>query len=184
MQRQSVLFGVQTRLTEPEFDRLFLDLYPQICAAAFRVVGDSDEAEELAAEAFWKLWNRPPAVVENLPGWLYRVVINLSYNRIRAARRRAKREELGSRAELSGESLASPQEAVERRQEIRRVQSILRSLSEREVQLLTLHAMGLTYKEIASALQLSPGNIGSWLSRAEEKFESKYRMGDTNAPQR
>jgi RNA polymerase sigma-70 factor (ECF subfamily) len=184
MQRQTVLFGVQNRFSEAEFNRLFLDTYAQICAAAFRIVGDPDEAEELAAEAFWKLWQNPPSVLENLPGWLYRVVINLSYNRIRSAQRRLHHEELGGRAEVTGALAPNPHEAVERKQEIERVQSVLRSLSEREVQVLTLRAMGLSYKEMAAVMDVAPGNIGTWVARAEQKFESRYTMGERNAPRR
>lgn len=181
MQRLAVNFGTQIRFTEAEFDRLFLDHYTQITAAAFRLVGDADEAEELAAETFWKLWQKPPGSKENILGWLYRVVINLGYNRLRSYKRRSVYE-TGSMLQAS--SPESPQEILEQKQERLRVRAALAKLPERDVQVLLLHALGHSYKEIAAALALNPASVGTTLARAERKFESIYARGDQHAPER
>ncbi len=181
MQRQAVFFGTQSQITEAEFDRLFLDHYSQIATAAYRLVGDPDEADDLAAEAFWKLWQNPPRLHENLVGWLYRTVINLGYNRLRASRRRTGYEQ-GGALELERPG-RDPQEETERRLESTAVRAVLRSLPERDVQLLILHASGLTYREIASTLNLTPASVGTLLARAERKFESQYVRGEEHAPQ-
>ena len=114
MQRLAVNFGPQTRFTDAEFDRLFLDHYSQITAAAYRLVGDPDEAEELAAETFWKLWQKPPNGQENILGWLYRVVINLGYNHLRSFKRRGRYEESAFTDTHLTSSPANPQDELER----------------------------------------------------------------------
>ena len=182
MQRQAVFFGTQPHLSEIEFDRLFLEYYQRIAATAYRLVGDPDEAEDLAAEAFWKLWQTPPATTENLAGWLYRTVINLGYNRLRSSRRRSGYE-IDS-AGLGNSPEPDPQDESERRQEAAAVRVALRALPERDVQILILHASSFSYKEIASALNLSLGSVGTLLARAERKFESRYSGGNPHAPQR
>lgn len=184
MQRLAVNFGPQTRLTQDEFDRLFLDHFPQITAAAFRLVGDNTEAEELASEAFWKLWQKPPASTENIRSWLYRVVINLGYNRLRSSKRRSAHEADALKSSLSGSAPANPQDELERKQERQRVRAALAELPERDVQLLLLHALGSSYKEIAETLALKPNSVGTTLARAERKFENIFTKGEAYAPER
>lgn len=183
MQRQAVFFGTRPQITEAEFDRLFIESYPRIVSAAYRLVGDPDDADDLAAEAFWKLWQNPPRSQENLMGWLYRTVINLGYNRIRSSRRRSGYEGNTYRLDTN-QSTSNPLEETERRLESAEVRAVLRSLPERDVQLLILHSSGLTYKEIASALNVSSTSIGTLLARAEHKFESQYARGENHASQR
>jgi RNA polymerase sigma-70 factor (ECF subfamily) len=48
----------------------------------------------------------------------------------------------------------------------------------REAQLLVLHHAGLTYKEIAAALEVAPGSVGTLLARAEAEFERRWQAGE------
>jgi RNA polymerase sigma-70 factor (ECF subfamily) len=52
---------------------------------------------------------------------------------------------------------------------------VLAKMNERQAQLLTLRYSGLSYKEIAGILGLSPTSIGPLLVRAEREFEECYR---------
>ena len=60
--------------TDHDFDALFTFTahYHRLARLIYRVVGDTGYAEELAAEAFWKLHRNPPSSDSNLAGWLYR----------------------------------------------------------------------------------------------------------------
>ena len=51
----------------------------------------------------------------------------------------------------------------------------LAQMDSRQSQLLVLRYSGMAYKEIASALNLSPSSIGPLLLRAEREFEKRYR---------
>ncbi len=82
------LFHTQVRLDERTFEAIFYEHYEKVYAILFRLIGDRYEADDLAAETFWRLWERPPAQDENLAGWLYRVATRLGYNALRASRRR------------------------------------------------------------------------------------------------
>ena len=60
--------------TTAEFDALFRAHYRRICRVIYRIVGQPDLAESLAAEAFWKLHQRRPAAPHQrgsmaLPHW-------------------------------------------------------------------------------------------------------------------
>ena len=178
------LFPVKARLDEAEFNRLFLDYYPKICAVAFRLVGDRDIAEDLAAEAFWKLWTSPPSSQEKIGAWLYRVVTNLGYNVLRASKRRALREQIIHPIIGETQVEGDPQNGLARREDVQRVREILRKMPRRDVQLLILRYSGLSYKEIASALSVFPASIGTLLNRAEKKFAFLYSQGEDHASKR
>lgn len=171
--------GARARRTEEAaFETVFLEHYPRIYGVLFRLVGDRAEAEDLALEAFWKLWERIPARPENLGGWLYRVAVRLGYNALRAARRRGHYEESAGREALVFDAPADPAQTAERRAERARVRAVLSQLPPRDAQLLLLRHSGLSYKEIAATLGLAPGSVGTLLVRAEKEFERQYQRGE------
>ncbi len=45
---------------EAEFEALFLQHYSRVYGVLYRLVGNKTEAEDLALETFWKLWDQPP----------------------------------------------------------------------------------------------------------------------------
>ena len=171
IQRFEALFGASPRFTAAEFDQFFLENYAQIVSAAYRLTGDPDEAEDLASAAFWKLWQEPPKRSENLLGWLYRVVTNLGYNRLRSSRRRTDYEDHAQRLEQGLAQNSGPEEQVILNQERAAVRTILKAMPRRDVQILILRACDLSYKEIAESLQVAPGSVGTLIARAERKFE-------------
>ena len=50
---------IDTRAEAFDFEACFHANYSRIARAIARIVGDSGRAEELAVEAFWKLWRTP-----------------------------------------------------------------------------------------------------------------------------
>ena len=167
------------RTTEQAFETAFLAHYARVYGVLFRLVGDRAEAEDLALETFWKLWERAPEHADNLGGWLYRVAVRLGYNALRAAKRRLRYEEGAGRDALTFDTPVDPAQAAERRAERARVREVLSRLPPREAQLLILRHSGLAYKEVAAALGLAPSSVGALLARAEKDFERLY---EPNAP--
>ena len=163
---------------ETVFEKLFLEHYTRVYNVLFRLVGDRAEAEDLALETFWKLWQRAPAQADNLGGWLYRVAVRQGYNALRAARRRLRYEENAGRDALVFDAPVDPARAAEQRAERAQVRGVLGQLAPREAQLLILRHSGLSYKEIAAALGLAPGSVGALLARAEKEFERLYGRGE------
>ncbi len=163
---------------ESDFEARFREHWPRVYGALFRLVGDRAEAEDLALETFWQLWQRPPARADNLGGWLYRVATRLGYNALRAGRRRERYETAAGQDALERERLGEPEQEVALRQTRRQVREVLRKLPPRDAQLLILRYSGLAYKEIAAALGVAPGSVGTLLARAEAKFQDLYGSGE------
>lgn len=170
------------RDADSEFEQAFTQHYATVYGVLVRLVGDRAEAEDLAVETFWRLWERAPGRWDNLGGWLYRVALRLGYNALRAARRRASYEEVAGRDALEQAAPPDPAQAVERAEERARVRAVLARMPAREGQLLILRHTGLSYQEIAGALELAPGSVGALLARAEKQFEKLYLDHEHDEP--
>jgi RNA polymerase sigma-70 factor, ECF subfamily len=71
-----------------QFEDLFQEHWIRVCRVIYRLVGDWDEAEDLAIDTFWRWYKSPPVRQDNPGGWLYRVATNLGLNALRAHKRR------------------------------------------------------------------------------------------------
>ncbi len=103
--------------------------------------------------------------------WLYQVVTHLAYNNARGQGRRQRREDAVFGTSSGDADPVELAEQVERRLAVRRA---LLKLPQRQAQLLLLRYAGLSYKELAEALSLAPGSVGTLLARAEAAFERAY----------
>jgi RNA polymerase sigma-70 factor, ECF subfamily len=159
--------GVLEAALAEHWERVYLVLY--------RILGDRQEAEDLALETFWQLHNRPPKQPENLGGWLYRVASNLGLNALRSRQRRQAYEFRAGSEALDQHPPTSPAVEAEQRMDRERVRAVLGTMKERDARLLVLRYSGFAYAEIAAVLDVSPGSIGNLLARAEAEFERRFR---------
>ena len=68
-----------------------------------------------------------------------------------------------------------PAQQVEKTQDRQQVRMALARMKPRSARLLLLRHSGLSYAEIAAALEIAPGSVGTLLARAEDEFEREYR---------
>ncbi len=169
------------RRTEAAFDALFLAHYESVFRQAYRVTGNAQEAEDLAQEAFVRLHRQQFDAdrEHNVCAWLLKVVTNLAYNAIRGNHRRDQREDV-----VFDDRTAAPDPADEavRNDEQQRVGLVLRQLPERQATLLLLRHAGLSYGELAAALNVAPGSVGTLLARAHAGFAEAYRKTIIGSP--
>ena len=62
-----------------------------------------------------------------------------------------------------------------RQERIGEVREVLAKLKVEKAQLLLLHHSGLTYQEIAQAMQVNVHSVGTKLARAEAEFSALYQ---------
>lgn len=160
-----------------DFEATFMEHWAQVYRLLRRLVGDPAEAEDLALEAFLRLYRhrRRQADDFNTGGWLHKVATNLGLQSIRAWKRRERYELAAGKYALEEQEPDSPAEILAQGEQRQRVRLALAHLNERQAQLLVLRHSGLAYKEIASLLDLAPASIGPLLVRAEREFERQYR---------
>ncbi len=162
------------------FDQLFLAHYDRVYGILFRLLGNRDEAEDIAQEVFLKLYQNPPANQQNIAGWLYRVATNLGYNAIRDRKRLWSRQ----RWLVESEPMPPSSQQVESAEERDLVRQVLAKMTPQQGQLLLLRHMGMSYAEIAEAVGVKQSSVGKMLERASSTFEQTYlsmTMEQTNA---
>jgi RNA polymerase sigma-70 factor (ECF subfamily) len=165
---------------EAEFRAAFLEHYARIVAILVRLLGNLAHAEEVANDAFWRLYCQPGLQVDgNVGGWLYRVATNLGIDAIRASGRRRQYEEAAGEAR-NQVTTNGPLDDLLREEKCRRVRAVLGSIKPAQAQLLILRSSGFSYKELAEALDLRMSSVGTMLNRAEEEFRNRYLALDPN----
>jgi RNA polymerase sigma-70 factor, ECF subfamily len=139
-----------------------------------RLTGDPELASDAAQEAFVRL-HRRGAMPDHPGGWLVAVANNL----VRDERRRTTRQlrllsHHPDRAP-SGSPAADPAADLERAERVRAVRAALDLLTPRDRQALLLRHAGYSYREIAVALRLAEGSVGTTLVRAGQMFRDAFK---------
>ena len=154
--------------TRPDLEEIFRATYSRVVGVAARVLRSRSEAEDVAQEVFLA-FARSSVPGGQAPGWLSVAAAHTALNHLRSGRRRATREE------AAGDDAVSPDvaDAVVTRDERRRVRAALARLPRRQAVALVLRHSGLSYAEVAAALDLSPGSVGTTVRRAESALREE-----------
>ena len=172
------------------FEDLVAAYEKNVYTLALRMVGNPQDAEDMAQEAFLKAYRSLPQFRgdSKFSVWLYRIVSNVCLDWLRAQKRRpadslTEEDEEGeeSQMDLPDES-ALPEELLERRLTREAVQRGLLSLSAEQRQILLLREIqGLSYEEIGQTLDLEPGTVKSRIFRARKRL-CAFLLEDGNIP--
>jgi RNA polymerase sigma-70 factor (ECF subfamily) len=163
------------------FEAFFRQHFGRVYGLLYRVTGNSQDAEDLGQELFLKLARRDPPIWQTplAAGWLWKAAAHSALNALRGSRRRTAREERALRQELPVRLVAEreedPASSAIRREQQESVRRALRAIPERDAMLLLARHSGLSYAEVAEALNLNPASVGTLLSRAEQRFKEAYQ---------
>jgi len=160
------------------FEALFTAEYARVVGIANRVLADAHEAEDVAQEVFIDFHRLHSASADYAPAWLHRAAAHASLNRLRGARRRLKREL--AQATEEGERSLDPQKQAELNEDRRRLREALGRMAPKPAAVLVLRASGLSYAEVAQALGVGVGQIGTLLRRAEDTLRKEVTRGTSN----
>jgi RNA polymerase sigma-70 factor (ECF subfamily) len=164
-----------------DVDRLFRTYNTALVRYLTRRLGDRDWAEEVAQETFLRALRQESLTNER--AWLFAVATNLVRDETRKASRQ--RKHLALLAEEERESVVEPQETtLERAQEAALARKAIDALAERDRLALLMREEGLDYSEIAEALELAPGSVGTTLSRARRRLVESYETLQTEREER
>lgn len=153
-----------------DLDEIFRRDYQRVVGVAARVLGSRDQAEDVAQEVFLSL-GRSSVPAEEAGGWLCVAAAHTALNLLRSGRRRASREETVAAA---GDTVVSDvADAVVTLEERARVRAALARLPRKQAMTLVLRHSGLSYADVAAALDLSPGSVGTTVRRAESALRKE-----------
>ena len=155
-----------------------LALYvPRVHRAALGLLGDEQEAREVAQEALLRAWAARDRFDARRPlyPWLYVIVRNACRD-ARAARRRRPRVALDS--ERLPESRGGPLGAVRAAETRERIARAMEALRPEEREIIGLrHFQDLSYAEIAEILGIPRGTVMSRLYRARRALLRSMEEG-------
>jgi len=142
------------RREEAEFDQIFHQYFSALSFYSLQITGDRFASEDIAGEAFVRVWERREKVNE-VKAYLYRVVRNLSLDWVKAEnKRKAAEQKVGPMMEIR-EILAW--EALVKAEVLRELRAAIEELpAQRKRVIKLLYHEGKSVKEVATALNISP----------------------------
>lgn len=177
--------------TEEQAEALITAVYTQHASAihsyAFRLLGNQDDADDVTQEVFIRVHGRLEQLRDpgRLRPWLYRIATNLCMDQLRR-RSRTRRifgiavsldggddpDDIGAATQVAHPLSSQAMDGVAERDHIARA---LRRMPPKYATCLVLHsAQGLSYREIAEALGITPGAAAVRLARARDMFGRHY----------
>ncbi|HVF27826.1 MAG TPA: sigma-70 family RNA polymerase sigma factor [Pyrinomonadaceae bacterium] len=169
------------------FERLVDERSGDVYALLYRLTEDREEARDLTQETFLQAFRH----IVNFRGdsdlrtWLYRIAVNQARNRRRWWRRRRRDatlsldarsgdSEVPLGAQLSDESQANPEQLTLTRERERALVSALGALARPYREVVVLRDIeGLSYEEVAAALEIGVGTVKSRLSRGRSELRRR-----------
>jgi len=153
-----------------DFDAAYHSHHPALYRYVHRLVGDPDLAADVVQESFVRLLDHP-LPDDEVRRWLFTVATNLVRDdaRMRTRRQRLLAERY-ERSDLSPDAAEEPDRTAVRSERIAAARVALDALSERDRQMLLMREEGFRYAEIAEAIDVAPGSVGTLLARALRRF--------------
>ena len=145
------------------FEVFFENEYPDLFGALFLITRDRQEAEEIAQDAFLKLWERWDRVgeMDDPAGYLYRTAMN-------TFRKRYRRAKLALHRALSDAAVDDGIAAIDARDAVVRAMALLSKRQRAAVVLIDL--LGYPSEEAARMLGVGASTVRSHASRAHAEL--------------
>jgi RNA polymerase sigma-70 factor (ECF subfamily) len=172
--QRSAVAGRATRAravpgVRPDLEQVFREHYARVVGVAARVLGAREQAEDVAQEVFLS-FGRSGVPAGEASGWLAVAAAHTALNVIRSGRRRASREEA---AAVDPGTVPDVADTVLTQEDTARVRAALARLPRPQAVALVLRHSGLSYAEVAAALGLSTGSVGTTVRRAESALRKE-----------
>src|SRR5262245_60835031 len=141
--------------------RAFNDMRDELVSTLLYLLGNREDAQDAAQEAFVKCWRTQESLpeVQNLRAWIFRVGLNAAKDMQRSAWHRRSKPNAGDETMIVGRE-TSPGENLEEKEDLDRLRVAILELrqDEKEVFLLRQNG-GLTYEEIAEIRKAPVGTV-------------------------
>jgi RNA polymerase sigma-70 factor (ECF subfamily) len=168
--KRRAVSGQARDAVRPDLAEVFRRDYSHVVGVAARVLGSRDQAEDVAQDVFLS-FSRSSVPAAEARGWLSVAAAHTALNTIRSGRRRASREEVVAVADDA--VVSDVADVVVTLDERRQVRAALGRLPRTQAVALVLRHSGLSYTEVAAALDLSPGSVGTTVRRAESALRKE-----------
>jgi RNA polymerase sigma-70 factor (ECF subfamily) len=152
--------------------RTFNALRDELVSTLWFLLGNADDAQDAAQEAFLRCWRAQDDVphIQNLRAWIFRVGLNVAKDVQRSAWRRRTKPLLGTEIMPIIDNTA-PGQAVEDQEVLHRLRQALHHLRPEEKEVFLLRQNGeLTYEQIAEQQNRPVGTVKTQMRSALQKL--------------
>ncbi len=153
------------------FIKTVLPLKDKLFRLALRITGNREDAEDVVQDAMLNVWHKQDIEenIDNLEAYCMRSTRNIALDKI--VLKDNQHNELKEEIELP-ENIFSIEDEFERKEEINWLHVFIEKLPEKQKTIIQLRDIeGLSYKEIATILDLSEEQIKITLFRARQKIK-------------
>lgn len=156
------------------FEELYNRYFSSVFRLAFNLLNNRQAAEDIASETFIRLWKKRSDIarIENLSAFLYTSTRNACLNHIRNDRRHSEHHErIKAESETGTVAPIDPvSETV-----LNFLETELKKLPPRQLQVLKLHLSGYSNNEIAVAINISEKTVRNLKSDAIKNLKAVFR---------
>jgi RNA polymerase sigma-70 factor (ECF subfamily) len=160
-----------------DFDAVVADHGRKVFTLAVYLLGSREEAEDVTQEVLVRLWRRGGEVSpDRIGAWLVRVTRNACIDTIRRRKQRTQVDLDGAAAAGLQERTPGPEALLHASQLGGRILKALENLSEPSRSIVVLREIqGLSYQEIADALEMPINNVRVTLHRGRRRLREELR---------
>lgn len=150
----------------------FNELRDELVSTLWYVLGNRDDAQDVAQEAFLKCWRSQEGLkdVKNLRAWIFRVGLNAAKDMQRSAWHRRAKPLKGDGIMLAAND-APPSAGLENQETCDRLRQAILTLRQEEKEVFLLRQNGdLTYEQIAEIRHSPVGTVKTQMRSALQKL--------------
>jgi RNA polymerase sigma-70 factor (ECF subfamily) len=163
--------------------RTFTDLRDDLVSTLWFVLGNQEDAQDVAQEVFLRCWRTQDGIpdVLNLRAWIFRVGLNAAKDLQRSAWKRRVKPLVGAESMPMVDS-APPNRALEAQESLQQLRQALMHLRPEEQEVFLLRQNGeLTYEQIAELHNRPVGTVKTQMRSALQKLR-KVLVGQAFQP--
>lgn len=161
-----MLFEISENNSEDAFRMLFERYSGRLFNLIYRMIEHYEDTNDLLQEVFVRVYRHRHKCyqMKNFKGWIYTVALNLARDYLRTRKRRKETELDGQRERGGGNDPLKHSENEELR---RKILKAMKKLNAKYRAVFALRDIqGMSYEEIAKALNIEEGTVKSRLNRA------------------
>jgi len=161
-----------------DLERVFREHHAMVFRAAYRIVGNAEDAEDAMQTVFMRMVKRDPAAlpVGNVASFLHRAAVNAALDLVRA-RQNVRNVPLDTVEPVLAEGAHRNPDRVRESGDVRRwLRGALARLNPRIAEMFMLRFFdGKQNPEIAELMNTTPGTVAVTISRTRDRLEKEYR---------
>jgi RNA polymerase sigma-70 factor, ECF subfamily len=158
------------------FKRMYLPYHQKLYRIAYRLLGNSCDAEDMVQEAYLKLWNKREELIDirNPESFCVILLKNICFDYLRSTKNETEKQDIEVVSKANDVSLINE---IEIKDELNCVKQLITQLPEKQQEVMKLrHLSECSIEEIEQITGLNAINIRVLISRARKTIREQFNI--------